>query len=175
MLFGQEHVVRYRETDGQEGHDWHGTTVLLLTTTGSRTGKPRTVPLLYVRDGPRIIVAGSNWGQRDHPAWSTNLLVDPRARVQIGPDRMECLARAASLEERERLEKSATNRNPNRRFAMRFAVRFIAALVVLGGSLGSLAAADWPAFRGSQGGFTDDRARTRSGESLARASNSQGR
>ena len=76
---------------------------LLLTTTGSRTGKPRTVPLLYVRDGPRIIVAGSNWGQRDHPAWSTNLLVDPRARVQIGPDRMECLARAASLEERERL------------------------------------------------------------------------
>jgi F420H(2)-dependent quinone reductase len=76
---------------------------LLLTTTGSKTRKPRTVPLLYVPDGQRFIVAGSNWGQRHHPAWSTNLLADPRARVQIGPDHVECLARAASSEERERL------------------------------------------------------------------------
>ena len=47
MLFGQEHVRRYLETDGAEGHDWQGTTVLILTTTGRRSGEPRSTPLIY--------------------------------------------------------------------------------------------------------------------------------
>ncbi len=50
-LFGQEHVDRYRETDGEEGHDWQGTTVLLLTTTGRNSGAKRTTPLIYQRHG----------------------------------------------------------------------------------------------------------------------------
>jgi F420H(2)-dependent quinone reductase len=48
-LFGQDHVDRYRETDGEEGHDWQGTTVLLLTTTGRNSGAKRTTPLIYQR------------------------------------------------------------------------------------------------------------------------------
>ena len=50
-LFGQEHVDRDRETDGEEGHDWQGTTVLLLTTTGRNSGAKRTTPLIYQRHG----------------------------------------------------------------------------------------------------------------------------
>jgi F420H(2)-dependent quinone reductase len=50
-LFGQEHVDRYRETDGEEGHDWQGTTVLLPTTTGRNSGAKRTTPLIYQRHG----------------------------------------------------------------------------------------------------------------------------
>ena len=51
LLFGQEHVDRYRETDGEEGHDWQGTTVLLLTTSGRNSGAKRTTPLIYQRHG----------------------------------------------------------------------------------------------------------------------------
>ncbi len=72
MLFGQEHVVRYRETDGEEGHDWQGTTVLLLTTTGRRSGAERTTPLIYQRHGDDYLVVASNGGG-DPPGWFLNL------------------------------------------------------------------------------------------------------
>ena len=57
-----------------------GLPTLFLTTVGRKTGKERITPLLYVRDGDRIIVAGSNWGQTHHPAWALNLKASPRAR-----------------------------------------------------------------------------------------------
>ena len=61
-LFGQEHVDRYRETDGEEGHDWQGTTVLLLTTTGRNSGAKRTTPLIYQRHAGDYLVVASNGG-----------------------------------------------------------------------------------------------------------------
>lgn len=61
-LFGQEHVDRYRETDGEEGHDWQCTTVLLLTTTGRNSGAKRTTPLIYQRHGDDYLVVASNGG-----------------------------------------------------------------------------------------------------------------
>ncbi|NUS43868.1 MAG: nitroreductase family deazaflavin-dependent oxidoreductase, partial [Mycobacteriaceae bacterium] len=51
MLYGKEHVDRYRATDGAEGHDWQGTVTLLLTTTGRRSGKERTTPIIYQTEG----------------------------------------------------------------------------------------------------------------------------
>ena len=60
FLFGQEHVERYRETDGEVGHDWQGTTVLLLTTTGRTSGAGRTTPLIYQRHGDALVVVASN-------------------------------------------------------------------------------------------------------------------
>ncbi|MFI5493653.1 nitroreductase/quinone reductase family protein [Actinoplanes sp. NPDC051859] len=57
---------------------------LLLTTTGRKSGLPRTHPLLYATDGDAYVVVGSNWGQAHHPAWSVNLLADPQARVTLG-------------------------------------------------------------------------------------------
>ena len=76
---------------------------LILTTTGRRSGQPRRNPLLYVRDGDAFVVIGSNWGKNRQPAWSLNLLADPRATVTIGGRHLPVEARVATGAERERL------------------------------------------------------------------------
>jgi deazaflavin-dependent oxidoreductase (nitroreductase family) len=75
---------------------------LLLTTTGRRTGQPRSTPVLYLRDGDRYVVVASNYGRERHPAWSSNLLSNPEATIQIGSRREAVVARRASPEEFER-------------------------------------------------------------------------
>ena len=76
---------------------------LLLTTTGRRSGRQRTTPLLYARDGDGFVVIGSNWGRPHHPAWSGNLLTDPRARVNAGGREVAVRATLVDGAERERL------------------------------------------------------------------------
>jgi deazaflavin-dependent oxidoreductase (nitroreductase family) len=61
-----------------------GSPVLLLTTTGAKSGLPRTTPLVFARDGDSVVVVGSNFGQEHHPAWTGNLLKTPQAVVTIG-------------------------------------------------------------------------------------------
>lgn len=61
-----------------------GAPLLLLTTTGRKSGQARTTPLVYTRSGDGLIVVGSNFGQEHHPAWTSNLLADPRATVTMG-------------------------------------------------------------------------------------------
>jgi proline iminopeptidase len=104
QLYGQEHVRRYRETDGEVGHIWkEGSTVLLLTTTGRRTGKQTTTPLIYNLDGDRPVIVASKGGAPDDPGWFKNLVQHPEVGVQIEGDRFRARARAAEGEERERL------------------------------------------------------------------------
>jgi deazaflavin-dependent oxidoreductase (nitroreductase family) len=70
MLFGQEHVKRYIETDGEEGHDWRdGVPTLILTTTGRRSGEQRPTPLIYGRHEDDYLVVASKGGAPDPPAW----------------------------------------------------------------------------------------------------------
>jgi deazaflavin-dependent oxidoreductase (nitroreductase family) len=76
---------------------------LLLTTTGRKSGRQRTVPLLYVKIPEGYLVAGSNWGGAAHPAWSGNLLADPAATVTVGGRTRPVTARLAEGGERERL------------------------------------------------------------------------
>jgi deazaflavin-dependent oxidoreductase (nitroreductase family) len=76
---------------------------LLLTTTGRRSGQPRPTPLLYVADGEAFVVVGSNWGQRNHPSWTVNLIAHPAAMVSIGGREISVRARLTSGAERERL------------------------------------------------------------------------
>jgi proline iminopeptidase len=105
VLFGQEHVDRYRATDGEEGHIWReGSTILLLTTTGRKTGNESTTPLIYDLDddGNPVIVA-SKGGAPEHPGWYENLAKNPEVGVQIKGDRFRAQARVAEGEERERL------------------------------------------------------------------------
>ncbi len=65
-----------------------GFPVLLLTTTGARSGLPRVMPLVYVRDGDDFIVVGTNFGQRHHPGWTANLMAHADASIEVGPERL---------------------------------------------------------------------------------------
>jgi proline iminopeptidase len=104
FLFGDEHVRRYRETDGEEGHVWReGATILLLTTKGRVTGLDRTVPLIYDWAGESPVIVASKGGAPDHPGWFKNLVQTPDAQVQIQDRRFPVRAREAEGEERERL------------------------------------------------------------------------
>lgn len=76
---------------------------LLITTTGRRSGQPRSNPLLYVRDGDAYVVIGSNWGQPTAPAWALNLLADPAAEVTVAGRRLPVRAHLAQDGERDRL------------------------------------------------------------------------
>lgn len=100
MLFGKEHVKRYVETDGAEGHDWQGTTVLILTTTGRKSGEPRSTPLIYQRHGDDVLVVASNGGADAPPLWFRNLEADPEVQVQVKGDRFTARARTATAEEK---------------------------------------------------------------------------
>jgi deazaflavin-dependent oxidoreductase (nitroreductase family) len=107
-LFGQEHVRAYRQTDGEQGYHWRGTTVLLLTTTGRVSGKERTTPLIFRSDGETWVVVASKGGSPDHPDWYKNLQADPDAVVQVKSERVPVRAHTASGAERARLWKLMT-------------------------------------------------------------------
>jgi deazaflavin-dependent oxidoreductase (nitroreductase family) len=98
MLFGQEHTDRYKETDGDVGHDWQGTQVLLLTTTGRKTGEERELPLIYGTNGDDYLIVASKGGADEPPAWYLNLKADPNVVVQVKGDRFDAEAREASPE-----------------------------------------------------------------------------
>jgi deazaflavin-dependent oxidoreductase (nitroreductase family) len=102
-LFGQEHVARYRETGGDEGHDWEGTKTLLLTTTGRRSGERREHALIYGRHGDDYLVVASKGGAPQHPAWYLNLEAEPEVELQVGDDRFAATARTATPEEKPEL------------------------------------------------------------------------
>ncbi len=106
MLFGQEHVERYRATDGEEGHDWEGTVCLLLTTKGRRSGEPRTAPLIYGRHGDDYLVVASKGGADEPPAWYLNLEADPDVELQVKADRFRARARVATPDEKPEMWKT---------------------------------------------------------------------
>ncbi|MFL5823048.1 MAG: nitroreductase family deazaflavin-dependent oxidoreductase [Solirubrobacteraceae bacterium] len=102
-LFGQEHVRVYRETDGEHGYRWRGTTILLLTTTGRGSGQERTTPLIHRTDDDRWVIVASKGGAPDHPDWYKNLQATPEATIQVKDERIPARAHTAEGEERERL------------------------------------------------------------------------
>jgi deazaflavin-dependent oxidoreductase (nitroreductase family) len=102
-LFGQEHVRVYRETDGEHGYHWRGTTILLLTTNGRLSGEQRTTPLIHRDDDDRWVVVASKGGAREHPDWYKNLEADPDATIQVKGERIPVRAETARGDDRERL------------------------------------------------------------------------
>jgi len=97
------HLALYRLTGGRILGSAVGMPVLLLTTTGRRSGKPRTTPLTFLRDGTDFVVIASNGGADRPPDWSLNLDHDPRATVEIGTEKLIVTARTAAAQDRERL------------------------------------------------------------------------
>ena len=106
------HTALYRASGGRFGSGFQGMPVLLLTTTGRRSGKSRTTPLLYIRDGDAFAVVASNGGSDYTPAWWLNLRSDPHADVEIGRAHTPVTARKASPEEHARLWAAFTSGFP---------------------------------------------------------------
>ena len=114
FLFGPNHVERYVATDGEEGHDWQkGTSILILTTTGRKSGRERTNPLIYGTHGDDYLVVGSKGGWDHAPAWYLNLEANPEVTVQVKGDRFKAHARTATDEEKPELWKIMTEQWPD--------------------------------------------------------------
>ncbi|MFS8104372.1 nitroreductase family deazaflavin-dependent oxidoreductase [Lentzea alba] len=99
-----EHIRKYVETDGAEGHEWRpGVHTLLLTTKGRKSGELRRTALIYQRDGDNYVVVASQGGKPQHPSWYLNLEADDQAEVQVAADKFQAHARTAGPDERDRL------------------------------------------------------------------------
>jgi deazaflavin-dependent oxidoreductase (nitroreductase family) len=93
----------YRLTGGRVGGRVGKAPVLLLTTTGRKSGQKRTTPVVYLDDGERVTIINTNAGHEKVPAWSLNLKADPAAEIEIGRERRAVVARIAEGDEREDL------------------------------------------------------------------------
>ena len=95
------HTALYRATRGVVGRRLVNNDMLLLTTTGASTGAQHTVPLLYLKDGERLIVIASYGGRPNHPQWYRNLIIGPSASVQILGETREVVATTMTSTERD--------------------------------------------------------------------------
>jgi deazaflavin-dependent oxidoreductase (nitroreductase family) len=100
---GKLNVPLYRLSGGRVGGKVGRAPVLLITTTGRKSGEPRTAPVLYLADGERLVLINTNAGNQRIPAWSLNLKANPEAEVEVGRKRQAVRARIATGEERAEL------------------------------------------------------------------------
>jgi deazaflavin-dependent oxidoreductase (nitroreductase family) len=99
----QQIIAEFRANGGQVGGQFTGRTLLLLHTTGARTGQPRVNPVVYQVVGDRFAVFGSKGGGPTNPDWYHNLVANPRATVEVGTETFEVTARIAQGDERDRI------------------------------------------------------------------------
>lgn len=98
------HTALYRASGGRIGHTFPGMpSMLLLDHTGAKSGKKRTSPLLYIKDGDDLVIVASKGGYPKHPAWFHNLKANPDTTAQVGREKRPVRARVATDEERARL------------------------------------------------------------------------
>jgi len=112
-LIGEDHVRRYRETGGEVGYLWNDVPILLLTTTGRKSGEPRTSALIFGRDGDDYLIVASMGGAPQHPSWYLNLTANPAAEIQVKADVIPVIGRTASDDEKPRLWAIMTGLWPN--------------------------------------------------------------
>jgi deazaflavin-dependent oxidoreductase (nitroreductase family) len=101
--FTNANVVLYRRSGGRLGNTVKGAPVLLLDHVGRKSGRARTAPVLYMRDGENLVVVASRGGSDAMPAWWLNLKMNPATTVQVGTERRKVVAREASAAERAEL------------------------------------------------------------------------
>ena len=105
IAFNRKLIEEFRANGGQLSGPMAGRTLMLLTTTGAKSGKERTAVLGFGKDGDRFVVIASGNGAPSHPGWYQNLLARPIATVEVGPDKFKARARTARPEEREQLKR----------------------------------------------------------------------
>jgi deazaflavin-dependent oxidoreductase (nitroreductase family) len=101
--YNQRIIDEFRANSGKVGGEWDGYHLLLLHSTGAKTGQHRVNPVGYRPDGDRFVVLGSNGGAPTHPDWYHNLRANPQVTVEVGNERLDARARVAANDERDRL------------------------------------------------------------------------
>jgi deazaflavin-dependent oxidoreductase (nitroreductase family) len=95
-------IDEFRANAGLVGGSWEGRDLLLLTTTGRKSGNQHTTPIVYTRDGDRLLVYASKGGAPQHPDWYLNLDADRHVVVEVGPERYDAIATPLEGDERDR-------------------------------------------------------------------------
>ena len=111
--FNRDLVNEYRANGGTVTGPFAGRPLLLLTTTGARSGEQRTTPLVYTTDGERLVIIASKGGAPNNPAWYHNLTANPEATVELGTERFQVRAEVAQGDERDRLFEAQAAQMPN--------------------------------------------------------------
>ena len=96
-------IEEFRAKRNQVGGPFEGRPLLLLTTTGARSGKRHTTPMMYIPDGGHLLVVASNAGASIHPDWYRNLVAHPQVTVEVGTETFDATAIVTEGEERQRL------------------------------------------------------------------------
>jgi len=101
--FNQKVITEFRANQGKVGGQFANRPLLLLTTTGAKSGKTYTNPLAYTKDGDRFVVIASFGGAPKNPSWYNNLVAHPEVTVEVGSERFKAKATVTTGEERQRL------------------------------------------------------------------------
>ncbi len=110
--FNEKIIDEFRANGGKVGGPFEGAPLLLLHTTGAKTGRTRVKPLAYRREGDRLVVFGTKGGAPTNPEWYYNVQANPRVTVEVGSDRFEADATVASPDERDRIWRLQTRDAP---------------------------------------------------------------
>jgi deazaflavin-dependent oxidoreductase (nitroreductase family) len=101
--WNRQTIEAFRANGGKVGGVWEGRPLLLLTTTGAKSGQRRTTPVMYLADGDRLLVFATKAGAPTNPAWYHNLIAYPEVTVEVGTETYEATATPLTGEERDRL------------------------------------------------------------------------
>jgi deazaflavin-dependent oxidoreductase (nitroreductase family) len=110
--YNQQIIAEFRANAGRVGGSWEGRDLLLLTTTGRKSGNEHTTPMVYTRDGDRLLVYASKGGAPKHPDWYLNLVADPQVIVEVMGERYDATAAPLQGQERDREYAAQTERVP---------------------------------------------------------------
>lgn len=105
-------IDEFHANGGKVGGPFEGAPLLLLTTTGAKSSKKYTTPLMYMPDGDRMLIFASKGGAPTNPDWYHNLVAHPNATVEVGTDRFDVTATVVTGEERDRLYAEQATRYP---------------------------------------------------------------
>ena len=101
--FNENVINEFRANGGKVGGPFEGASMMLLTTTGARSGQARTNPVVYTKDGDRFVIIASKAGAPTNPDWFHNLVANPEVTLEVGDERFPARATVTSGEERRRL------------------------------------------------------------------------
>ena len=111
--FNRNLIEEFRANNGKVGGMFEGAPLLLLTTTGAKTGEARVVPLAYTKDGDHFVIIASKGGAASHPDWYHNLGANPEVAVEVGSEKFPARATIQQGDERKRLFDQMSAKMPN--------------------------------------------------------------